>query len=36
MRATKGQTAAAAAIDRAAMNRIEWAKMDRMGIDRTR
>jgi hypothetical protein len=27
-RATRGQTAAAAAIDRAAIDRIEWAKVD--------
>jgi hypothetical protein len=30
----EGQTAAAAAIDRAVMDRIEWAKIDRTEIDR--
>jgi hypothetical protein len=33
-RATRGQTAAAAAIDRAVIDRIEWAKIDRKEIDR--
>ena len=33
-RATRGQTAAAAAIDRAVIDRIEWAKIDRTVIDR--
>ena len=33
-RATRGHTAAAAAIDRAVIERIEWAKVDRTEIDR--
>jgi hypothetical protein len=33
-RATRGETAAAAAIDRAVIDRIEWAKIDRTEIDR--
>jgi hypothetical protein len=33
-RATKGQTAAAVAIDRAVIDSIEWAKIDRTEIDK--